>query len=134
MEVTRDGDGFLYRCVCGWERKYPRLTRMNCPACKRKAGPTSTPTEPSLARKAVNFAVAGTKHLAAGRPQATDEQVAARFEICKGCELFKPKQEGYGVCQHPSCGCALKTVGLAGMNKLRWADQVCPIGKWGAEN
>jgi hypothetical protein len=86
----------------------------------------------TLGGKIVNFSKAAVQHLAAGCPQATDEQVAERFAICQGCELFKPKAEGSGTCQHPSCGCSLKAVGVTGLNKLRWADQKCPIDKWQA--
>lgn len=86
--------------------------------------------EPSLMAKAKNFSKAIAKHVAAGRPLATDEAVAERFAICQACDIFKPKSEGQGVCTHKSCGCALKAVGLAGRNKLRWADSVCPLGKW----
>jgi hypothetical protein len=86
---------------------------------------------PSLAKKALNFTIAATQHVAAGRPQSSDAQVAERFAICQTCELFEPKGEGQGVCKHRSCGCALKAVGLTGRNKLRWGDSQCPIGKWG---
>ena len=86
--------------------------------------------EPSLAVKAKNFAVASAKHAAAGFPQATDEQVAERFAACESCPLFKPKGDDHGVCTHGSCGCSLKAVGLSGKNKLRWADQSCPVGRW----
>lgn len=88
--------------------------------------------EPSLLTKANNLAKAAYNHAAAGRPQATDEQVAERFAVCQACEIFKPKGPGAGVCTHPSCGCNLKDVGIEGLNKLRWADQACPLGKWGA--
>lgn len=86
--------------------------------------------EPSLAVKAKNFAAASAHHAAAGFPQATDEQVAERFAACESCPLFKPKSGGHGVCTHGSCGCSLKAVGLEGRNKLRWADQSCPEGRW----
>lgn len=88
--------------------------------------------EPSLFVKGANFIRAGASHIAAGTPQATDEQVAERFAICQACPLFKPKEDGHGVCTHSSCGCSLKTIGLTGKNKLRWADQACPIGSWEA--
>lgn len=86
--------------------------------------------EPSLARKARNFARASTQHALAGFPEATDDQVAERFAICQACEIFKPAGDSQGVCTHSTCGCSLKTVGLTGRNKLRWADQACPLGKW----
>lgn len=87
---------------------------------------------PGVARMAGNFAKAYASHVIAGRPQATDEQVAERFAICQGCELYKSTGEGRGQCLHESCGCYLKLVGVNGLNKLRWADQACPLGKWQA--
>jgi hypothetical protein len=92
---------------------------------------------PSLLRKAGNFVTAAAHHVAAGSPSATDEQVTERFAICQDCELFEAKitvsetnQIVQGTCNHPSCGCSLKRVGLTGRNKLRWADQECPLKKW----
>jgi len=83
--------------------------------------------EPGLLVKANNYRKARAEHKRAGKPEATDEQVAERFAICQACPLFKPKGDGQGVCTHPSCGCSLKTVGLTGRNKLRWAEQQCPL-------
>lgn len=83
-----------------------------------------------LARLGKNFARAGVAHIKAGRPKATDEVVEQRFAICQGCELFEAKGPGYGRCGHPSCGCHLKRVSVKGINKLRWADQECPLKKW----
>lgn len=102
------------------------------PHLKTERDPREDLAEPSLLAKAGNFARATAGHVAAGLPQATDDQVAERFAICQGCEIFKPKGDGQGVCTHASCGCNLKTVGLTGRNKLRWADSVCPLGKWAA--
>lgn len=100
------------------------------PVSKAKAKVSSGP---GLFKKVVNFSRAATSHLVKGSPQATDEQVAERFAICQECvEYFKPTSEGQGRCTHPSCGCPLKPVGLTGRNKLRWADQACPIGRWKA--
>lgn len=135
MQVTKVENGYLYRCpVCGWKKKHPAAVVMNCRICRRrpKPDPRLDLAEPSLMAKAVNFGKATAKHVAAGRPLATDDQVAERWAICQACEIFKPKSEGQGVCTHPSCGCALKAVGLTGKNKLRWGDSVCPLGKWGA--
>lgn len=71
---------------------------------------------PGPGRKLVNFVVATTKHIAAGRPMATAEQKAERLAICQGCEHYDE-----GRCQR--CGCGLEV-------KAGWADQECPIGKW----
>lgn len=85
---------------------------------------------PSYQRRAVNFAKAAYAHAKSGFRKATDEQVALRFSICEQCKLFKRKDIDRGRCLHPSCGCALKAVGVKGLNKLRWADQACPLKLW----
>jgi hypothetical protein len=132
-------------CDCGKVHlmRTPEVRRHDCPltgkaeiywpegyVAERKEKPAPAP--PSLARKAVNFGKAIVHHVRAGVPQASDEAVAERFAICQGCELFETKGEGVGQCNHKTCGCALKRVGLEGRNKLRWADSKCPIGKWSA--
>lgn len=82
---------------------------------------------PSFFQKAVNFAAAAAKHVAAGAPMASDEEIARRFAICQGCEFFDGK-----ACA--KCGCPVNRE-RAYLSKLSWADQSCPVGKWGpAEN
>jgi hypothetical protein len=84
---------------------------------------TSAPASPSLITKARNFASSAAKHLAAGMPQATEEQVAARFAICQGCEHFDGK-----ACR--KCGCPVVREKKF-LSKLSWAGESCPVGKWG---
>lgn len=92
----------------------------------RKAA-ESQPAPPSLLTKAANFAAAAAKHVAAGAPMASDEEVARRFAICQGCEFYDGK-----ACS--KCGCPVNRE-RAYLSKLSWADQSCPVGKWGpAEN
>ena len=91
--------------------------------------------EPDLVQRVQNFKRAGVKHVSAGSPQASDADVAARWAICESaaCGLFRRTKRG-GTCLHTSCGCRLRTLGaegLVGPNKLRWADQACPLGFWG---
>jgi hypothetical protein len=82
------------------------------------------PTEPpSLMQKVFNFTKAATNHAIAGSPKCTDEQIHERYNICKSCEFFKNN-----VCS--KCGCSLLREKVY-MNKLAWADQSCPVGKWG---
>lgn len=84
-------------------------------------------TGPSLIQKAANFATAAAKHVAAGAPLASDDEIARRFAICQGCEHYDGK-----ACV--KCGCPVKRE-KAYLSKLSWADQSCPVGKWGlAEN
>ncbi len=74
-------------------------------------------------QKAANFAAAAAKHIAAGAPLASDEEVARRFAICHGCEFYDGT-----ACK--KCGCPVKRE-KAFLSKLSWADQSCPVGKWG---
>ena len=87
---------------------------------------------PALLQKVLNFSKASAGHVMKGLPKASDEQVAERFAICLAnqCGYYVGNEE-QGVCNHSSCGCTLKAVGKEGLNKLRWADQKCPVGHWG---
>lgn len=63
------------------------------------------------------FLDARKKHVEQGRPQATKAVRIARLQACKDCDSRA------GVfCMECSCVIALKS---------RWADQDCPLGKWG---
>jgi hypothetical protein len=77
----------------------------------------------SLQKKLVNFATSATQHIAAGMPQATDGQVAARFAICQTCEQFDGR-----ACR--KCGCPVVRERKF-LSKLSWANESCPVGKWG---
>ena len=78
---------------------------------------------PSFARRFKNFTVSALKHIGKGMPTCTQEEIDERLEICGGCKWFKG-----GTCL--KCGCAC-TKNKKFLNKLAWADQECPIGKWG---
>jgi hypothetical protein len=77
----------------------------------------------SLRQKVANFATSAARHLAAGMPQATEEQVAARFAICQTCEHFDGQ-----ACRQ--CGCPVVREKKF-LSKLSWANESCPVGKWG---
>ena len=77
----------------------------------------------SLLQKAKNFAAASAKHIAAGAPMASEEEVARRFAICETCEHFDGK-----ACRQ--CGCPVVRERQY-LSKLSWADSSCPVGKWG---
>lgn len=81
---------------------------------------------PDFVTRAKNFASAAAKWQAAGRPKCTDEQREQRFKICETCELFNGTH-----CTHSACGCPI-TRDSRWRNKLAWATEACPIGKWGA--
>ena len=78
---------------------------------------------PSLLTKAANFATSAARHVAAGMPQCTQEQIDARFAICQGCEHYDGK-----ACR--LCGCPVVRE-QAYISKLSWAGEKCPVGKWG---
>ena len=77
----------------------------------------------TLVQKAANFATSAAKHIAAGAPRCTQEQINARFAICQGCEHFDGK-----ACRQ--CGCPVVREKKF-VSKLSWAGEKCPAGKWG---
>lgn len=81
------------------------------------------PQPPTLLQKAANFAAAAASHVAAGMPQASQEQIDARFAICQTCDLFDGR-----ACT--KCGCPIVRE-KAYISKLSWAGERCPVGKWG---
>jgi len=80
-------------------------------------------TPPPLLERVGNFAASAVKHVAAGAPRCTAEQIAARHAICASCEFFDGK-----LCT--KCGCPVNRE-RAYISKLSWAEQSCPVGKWG---
>ena len=108
-----------------------------CPLCGQKA--TVDAPEPIYHRcvseergspgwlaRLDNFRNALAAHIAAGMPTCSQQQIDERFAICESCSLFNGS-----ICRHASCGC---NVGRQDkfLNKLAWADQSCPLGKWSA--
>tara|TARA_R100000008_G_scaffold51266_1_gene30787 strand:- start:249 stop:611 length:363 start_codon:yes stop_codon:yes gene_type:complete len=79
--------------------------------------------QPSAAKKLKNFAVSAIKHAVNGMPTCTQEEINERLAVCQGCKWFRG-QKCY------KCGCACNN-NKKFLNKLAWADQECPIGKWG---
>lgn len=77
----------------------------------------------NFAQKIQNFAKAAVNHVANGLPMCTEEQIISRHNICLGCEYFQND-----TCS--KCGCPLIR-NKQFVSKLAWADQECPIGKWG---
>lgn len=90
----------------------------------KAAAPAAPPiTGPSFFEKAGNFATSAARHVAAGAPRCTDEQVAERHAICVACEYFDGK-----ACT--KCGCPVSRE-RAYISKLSWAGESCPVGRWG---
>lgn len=88
--------------------------------------------KPNTINRLKNFSKSAFKHVKTGRKKCTQEQIDYRFSICKDCPLFeiKNKKTGFGLCTHKDCGCNINTEKKF-FNKLAWADQECPIKKWG---
>jgi hypothetical protein len=78
---------------------------------------------PSFAKKLQNFAKSTVQHVTAGMPMCTEEEIIQRHNVCLGCEFFKDD-----TCI--KCGCPLIRTKQF-VSKLAWADQECPVGKWG---
>ena len=85
--------------------------------------PRKKDKKPPLIKRVANFATAAAQHVAAGAPMASDEEIARRHAICVGCEFFDGK-----ACM--KCGCPIVREKQY-LSKLSWADQACPVGKWG---
>lgn len=63
-------------------------------------------------------------HVYRGFPKSTLDEIHSRYAICNGCSEFDSKRSECSI-----CGCTInkrKTF----LNKLAWADQECPLGKW----
>ena len=81
------------------------------------------PAPLSLFAKAKNFAKSAARHLALGMPAASPEEIDRRYSICQGCEFLKNNS-----CL--KCGCPI-TRDKKFISKLSWANESCPVGKWG---
>lgn len=75
-------------------------------------------------QRAASFAASAFRHAANGAKQCTQEQIDARYAICKACPLLVGDR-----CT--KCGCGI-TPNLSIFSKLSWASERCPIGKWEA--
>jgi hypothetical protein len=90
---------------------------------RAKQSATPPPEMPGLLERAGNLARSTIRHVSEGAPRCTDEEVAARFAICQGCEHYTGSH-----CR--KCGCGV--TGRKGLiSKLSWAGETCPVGKWG---
>ncbi len=70
------------------------------------------------------FAGAYAQHVSNGKPKASQEQIDERLGVCQACPHLKGTHCGL-------CGCACGS-NKKFLNKLAWADQACPDGRWGA--
>jgi hypothetical protein len=63
-------------------------------------------------------------HIYSGFPKSTQDQINCRLQICLTCEMYDDKNQ-----QCLVCGCNISDKKRF-LNKLAWADQKCPLGKW----
>jgi hypothetical protein len=63
-------------------------------------------------------------HIYSGSPKSSKEEINYRYQICIRCDQFDKIKS-----QCNLCGCLIKNKKVF-LNKLAWADQECPIGKW----
>jgi hypothetical protein len=111
--VSQDGDDIVV------DETHPKYPHPRSPLNRSSSDVT-------WLEKAKNFAVASAQHVAAGMPTCSDEEIIRRHDICMGCEFFKDS-----TCS--KCGCPIKR-DREFISKLAWADQSCPVGKWGPVN
>lgn len=63
-------------------------------------------------------------HIARGLPKSGKKNISIRYQICIGCEAYNKQEK---ICNE--CGCNISNKNIF-LNKLAWADQECPLGKW----
>jgi hypothetical protein len=63
-------------------------------------------------------------HIKSGLPKANQSEIIYRYNICLSCEEFDSIKSQCSV-----CGCNVNKKSQF-LNKLAWADQECPQGKW----
>jgi len=63
-------------------------------------------------------------HVWNGFPKTTQSEILDRYSICMDCSDFNRIKSECGI-----CGCSIDKKSKF-LNKLAWADQECPLGKW----
>jgi len=99
--VPMDEADFPVRCSCGYD--------------------SGNPEKISLAARAFSFTKAAISHVVRGSPTADQGEIDHRLGVCRRCEFFTGS-----TCL--KCGCLVNSRRF--LNKLAWADQECPIGRW----
>lgn len=117
-------DNLNFECInCGLKiRSESEQATMPVFVC-RKPMQRKEGEDVSFVQKLKNFAKATADHVKNGMPMCTEEQIIERHNICLKCEYFKDD-----TCS--KCGCPLIRTKQF-VSKLAWADQECPVGKWG---
>lgn len=66
-------------------------------------------------------------HISRGLPKSSLKIIKTRYKICVSCSSFDQQHS-----QCIECGCNISNKKQF-LNKLAWADQECPLGKWSSE-
>ncbi len=77
-----------------------------------------------MKHKIITFIKSLFFHIYAGFPKSTQQQINDRHSICLSCERFDSLNK-----ECMECGCNINNRKIF-LNKLAWADQECPLGKW----
>jgi len=77
-----------------------------------------------IINKIKNFLKSLFFHIYSGFPKTNQFQIDHRFLICVDCDSYDYKNS-----QCLQCGCFVNNKKIF-LNKLAWADQECPLGKW----
>ena len=81
---------------------------------------------PSITHRALSYATAVAKWIAAGSPRRSYEEVARIYDsVCVNCNRFSKK---FGTCR--ICGCSVNKSKSALLNKIEMATERCPDGRW----
>jgi hypothetical protein len=67
-------------------------------------------------------------HISRGLPKSSQQIINQRFQICQNCDKYDSIDK-----QCLVCGCNINNKSIF-LNKLAWADQMCPLNKWNAIN
>lgn len=84
-------------------------------------------SQPTILRKIKTFAKSLFWHISLGFPKTPAHIIQYRYNICLSCDSYDKK-----FTQCLECGCNINNKSQF-MNKLAWADQECPLGKWKSE-
>ena len=76
--------------------------------------------------RTMRFTKEAIAHLLNGSPTCTQQQLDERFAVCQACKWFRGN-----TCNHQKCGCNVNGAQKY-LNKLAWAEQECPDGRWKA--
>lgn len=84
---------------------------------------TASVDPPSLLQMALYFSSSLVEHIGDGMRKCNIDDIKSRLAICQECEHF----ESNGHCGLCGCACGGQR---AFLNKLAWASESCPAGKW----